>query len=189
MNKDSKLDSSAGTQVPPQAPQEEADPRWVNLRPSCLAIGITAVAAAAALAVILLTPLPIWLRGFFLLFWVVASYIEFSAAALMPKRAVVAFALRDADPMPEMSDTTDSPGSPLKLDLRLRGVKTLAAAPEIHDATVLYGGVVTPWFTTLKYRLPDDAKWRRWWPRVVPVWSDAIDAEAFRKLRVALKWK
>ena len=137
MNKDSKLDSSAGTQVPPQAPRR-ADPRWVNLRPSCLAIGITAVAAAAALAVILLLHCQSGCVAF-LLFWVVASYIEFSAAALMPKRAVVAFALRDADQCPEMSDTTDSPGSPLKLDLRLRGVKTLSRRAEIHDATVLYG--------------------------------------------------
>jgi len=89
---------------------------------------------------------------------------------------VLAYSLRETDP------PADGSGPPLKAGLRLRNGRELEAA-------LLHGAVVTPWFTTLKYRLPADAPWRRYWPRVVPVWFDAIDAEAFRRLRVALRWK
>ena len=174
------LDSSPAIQAPVEA---AADPRWVVLRTSRVALGITLAAAAAALAVTLLVPLPVWLRVGFVILWVAFSFIEFSSAALMTRRSVVAFALHDAD------SAAEGNGPPLKVDLRLRGSKSLHAAPEIHNAQVLHGGVVTPWFTTIKYRLPQDARWRRFWPRVVPVWFDAIDPDAFRKLRVALKWK
>ncbi|MBL8512828.1 MAG: hypothetical protein JNJ55_02470 [Betaproteobacteria bacterium] len=180
MNEDSKLDSSPEIQAPLHA---DTDPRWVLLRPSRAALGITVLAAAAALAVIALTPLPFGLRVFFLIVWIAFSYLEFTSVALISRRSVVAFALRDADA------PLEGQGPPLMVDLRLRATKSLTDAPEIHGAQVLHGGVVTPWFTALKYRLPDDPRWRRFWPRVVPVWFDALDADSFRKLRVALKWK
>jgi hypothetical protein len=180
MNEDCKLDSSPEIQAPAETGE---DPRWVALRPSRIALGITVLAAAAALAVIALTPLPLGLRVSFLIVWIVFSFLEFTSVALLPQRSVIAFALHDAD------RASDGKGPALKVDLRLRGSKSLTAAPEIHAAQVLHGGVVTPWFTALKYRLPGDPRWRRFWPRVVPVWIDALDAEAFRRLRVALKWK
>jgi hypothetical protein len=180
MNEDSKLDSPP--QVQASAPVE-ADPRWLELRPSRIALGVTFLAAATALAVIALTPLPPWLRVVFLVLWVAISYLEFTSAALVSRRSVVAFALRDAD------RAIEAAGPRITVDLRLRGPKSLSAPPKIPDAEVLEGGVVTPWFTAIKYRLPNDAYWRKFCPRVVPVWVDALDAEQFRKLRVALKWK
>ena len=57
------------------------------------------------------------------------------------------------------------------------------------EGIVLPRAFVAPWFTALRYQLPGDAAWRRWWPRVMPLWADSLDAAEFRKIRVALKWK
>lgn len=187
MNEDSKLDSppeiQADTPAPlaasPDAAGDKAsnDPRWVAVKPSRIALALTGVMAMAALAVILWVPIPMGLQLVFLAFWLVAAFIEIRAGALLEPTSVLAFSLKDADAAPE----GDRP--PLRVALRTRRDNR-----EL-EADLLYGGVVTPWFTTLKYRLPGDAAWRRFWPRVVPLWVDAIDAEAFRKLRVTLRWK
>lgn len=157
-----------------------ADPRWVRLRPSRIALAITVAAALAALAVILLAPLPLWLRGIFALAWGVASLAEFQLQRLRSASSVLAFRLQERDPAVGGAD------APIPVELSLRGRD---GVPNRLDGVLGRGGFVSPWFSAFAYRLPGDASWRRLWPRVVPVWPDSVDAETFRRLRVVLKWK
>ena len=70
----------------------------------------------------------------------------------------------------------------------MRVTGTTRAGAE-KTGTVLRVGFVSTWFTTLRYRLPDDPRWRRCWPHIIPLWADSLDKEEFRKVRVALRWK
>jgi hypothetical protein len=160
-----------------QAPQI-ADPREIRLRPSRRSMALTLFASFAALGVIAFAPLPLWLRVAFIILWAVASMIEFRAQRLLAANAVLAFRVFDRD-----SQAVAKGEAPLGLEVRMN------AQASIRRGVVLTGCFVAPWFTALRYRLEGDAPWRRYWPRVIPLWPDSLDTEAFRELRVLLKWK
>ncbi len=78
-----------------------------------------------------------------------------------------------------------APCSPQRLQLYADGKLALICRDGRQiTATVVSGSVVTPRFTVLAYR-PDGGRRRRY----VPIVVDMLDGEAFRRLRVHLKWR
>lgn len=159
------------------------DPRWIVLRPSlwaqCLRLGVL-LAALATLA--LLPNLAGWLRGSLLL----AVFLQ--AVWNWPRRSrrVTGVTLLPR----ERVDPGDA-AAPLErsthLGLRLRLGRSPDAG-QIVDAEVLPNAFVTPLFVSIPYRQADDGRWRVWWPRVLPLWADQVEKDAFRRLRVRLRW-
>jgi ABC-type uncharacterized transport system fused permease/ATPase subunit len=69
-----------------------------------------------------------------------------------------------------------------------RGVlieRDLARAPD--RGLVVASSVVTPLVVIVHYQRQSDRWVRAWFPRVLVVWVDAMDADEFRRLRVVLK--
>jgi hypothetical protein len=89
---------------------------------------------------------------------------------------------------PAEAEKADKPQRELVLRLRYRFPGRAGGAPEV-DATVLPRCYVSTYFTSISYLMPSDPAWRRWFPRVLPIWADGIDAEDFRRVRVLLKWR
>lgn len=174
---------SAGENQAAVAPVGDA--RWIELRPSLRALVLTAAAAGAALAVIVLAPLPLWPRVGFIVLWVAASLIEFRAQRLQAGGSVLALRLFERE---RAAVARGEAALAIEVCTR-RDVQKGAAAPSPRRGVVLDGCFVAPWFTAIRFRLDDDPAWRRAWPRVVALWPDSIDAEQFRQLRVLLKWK
>ncbi len=163
------------------------DPRWITLRVSRINLGLNLGGALLAFPVMfLLHELPDWVRFSLALGLALSLAWDLRLILLKARASVGAFRVFDLDPPKDSVATVDSP----KLGIRVRfaNAKSNAAAPE-REGVVLRKAFVSPWFTALRYRLPDDPAWRRGWPRVIPLWPDSIDAEEFRKIRVALKWK
>lgn len=181
-----------------QAPDNNSlDPRWIALRVSRINLGITVLGAVLAFPVMwLLGEMPPWIRISLLVGFVLSMAWDLRLILLKGRDSVGAFYLFDLDPQSALAAAgapsgkrqagADSP----RLGIRIRfanAVKHPAAAE--RDGIVLSGAFVSPWFTTLRYQLPGDGAWRRWWPRLIPLWADSLDAGKFRKIRVALKWK
>jgi hypothetical protein len=157
------------------------DAHWIAIAPSRICFVLTLVAALVALAVLiaLATAGNSWLSREILwaLIVVLAIAIAWQMVRMVrrsPTRAVAIYLLpRDSE------DRTQNN----VLGIRLR----LADATE-QTGYVAEGGFVTPLFTTVAYRLDRDPVWRRRWPRVLPLWRDALDRDQFRRVRVRLKW-
>ena len=185
-----------------QGPENKsADPRWIRLRVSRINLGVTLVGALVAFPLMLLIrEMPAWFRISLVAGLVLSVTWDLRLILLKGRDSVGAFYLFDVDPPPPPQSLPGSPGvkpgnrkagadSP-KLGIRIRfanGAKH--PVPGERDGIVLQRAFVAPWFTALRYRLPGDAAWRRWWPRVIPLWPDSLDGAEFRKIRVALKWK
>lgn len=134
------------------------------------AVVLLVIAAAAENT--LLSPLATWLLGAALaagLAW------EWRRRHFTSPR-VVALYLVDVD-------------APVRGDPPLLGVRLRFADAREDDGVVIAPAFVTPWLSTIRYRLNGDARWRRWWPHVLPLWRDALERDAFRRIRIQLKWK
>ncbi|MCY7386477.1 MAG: hypothetical protein LH481_00160, partial [Burkholderiales bacterium] len=106
---------------------------------------------------------------------------------LKSARSVNAFYLFDLD---VLRDPGSTPSNQAKLGIRVRYVRAYGLLPTNEaEGIILSGAFVSPWFTAVRYALPRDPAWRKWWPHIIPVWADSVAADAFRRLRVALKWK
>jgi hypothetical protein len=163
------------------------DPRWITLRISRINLGLNLVGALLAFPVMyLLDEVPGGLRLTLAVGLALSLAWDLRLILLKARDSVGAFRVYDLDPPKDSVANADSP----KLGIRVRfaNAKSNAAAPE-RDGVVLRKAFVSPWFTALRYRLPDDPAWRRWWPKVIALWPDSLDADEFRKIRVALKWK
>ncbi len=117
---------------------------------------------------------------------------------LRGRQSVRAFYLLDRDTVSTAADGAAQPvdgrsqpeGRRQVLSIRVRRAKApVAEGAQGCEGEVLGGAFVSPWFAALRYRLPGDPPWRRWLPRIIPLWSDSIDADEFRRIRVVLKWK
>lgn len=76
------------------------------------------------------------------------------------------------------------PWSITALELSSEGVmRCMTCAGNWTDAAVLGDSFVAPWLTVLNLRLPE-----RRFSRHVVMLPDAVDAEAYRRLRVWLRW-
>ncbi len=181
-----------------QDPENKSpDPRWIAPRVSRINLGITIFGALLAFPVmILISGVDAWIRILLLVGFVLSMAWDLRLILLKGRDSVGAFYLVDLDPAPRPIATeapnakrntgADSP----RLGIRIRFANAAKHSVSAEsDGIVLPKAFVSPWFTALRYRLPGDAAWRRWWPRVIPLWADSLDAGDFRKIRVALKWK
>ncbi len=163
-----------------------ADPRWIVLRVSRINLGVILTGALLAFMMIwLLRQLPAWIRYPMVIGLALSVAWDLYQTLQKARNSVAAFYLFDLD-NPETGADPEAPR--LGIRVRYRNAASLLAAPE-HEGAVLRNAFVSPWFTAMRYRLPGDPAWRRWWPRAISLWPDSINAEDFRKVRVALKWK
>ena len=162
------------------------DPRWIMLRISRINIALNSVGVLMAIGAMAFLPLPLWLRIAMALVFLVAFAWDLRLILLKSRDSVDAFYLIDLD-SPTPARATDPQAA--KLGIRVRYAIAGLIGVREAEGTVLSGAFVSPWFTAVRYALPDDPRWRKWWPHIIPIWPDSIAADQFRRLRVALKWK
>ena len=163
------------------------DPRWIALRVSRINLIISGVGVVFALAMLGLVPLPNGLRLVLATVFFAAFLWDLRLILLKSSRSVNAFYLFDLDVSDGAGEVTSQPA---KLGIRVRHVRESGLlATNANEGIILSGAFVSPWFTAVRYKLPRDPAWRKWWPHIIPVWADSVAADAFRRLRVALKWK
>ena len=163
------------------------DPRWVVLRASRINLLLSVVGILLSFAVLALVPLAVWLRlGLGAVFF--AGFLwDLHLILLKGIRSVNAFYLFDLDTAPDQ-DSKSLASAKLGIHMRYSGDSGLPSMREAQGV-ILDGAFVSPWFTAVRYVLPQDPRWRKWWPHIIPIWPDSIAADAFRRVRVALKWK
>ncbi|MEP7154970.1 MAG: hypothetical protein ABI905_04310 [Betaproteobacteria bacterium] len=170
-----------------------ADPRWILLRVSRINLAITLLGALLAFPLMWwLSMVPAWIRFALLMVFAASMAWDLWLILLKGRHSVGAFYLFDLDRAgPRTAEGARAAGSDApKLGIQIRfanAAKHLLSAE--REGVVLPKAFVSPYFTALRYRLPDDPAWRRYWPRVIPLWTDSLDADEFRRLRVMLKWK
>ncbi len=162
------------------------DPRWIALRPSRRALALLAAGILlAGLALAWADPLPdlpvVW-KALALVPVAAALFWEGRKLGHIGKGVAHAFYLIDLN---DLADP-DQPGhkqSGARLGIRL------LVGPEntVQQGVVLEGAFVTPAFTAIPYRLEGDTAWRP--GRMLSLWPDSLEREAFRALRVRLKWR
>ncbi len=163
------------------------DPRWIVLRVSRINLLISGVGVLLAFGMLALVPLPTWLRAGLAVVFFAAFLWDLRLILLKSMQSVNAFYLFDLDAPSDRSSV--SPPS-AKLGIRVRFARTSGLlAPSEAQGFILNGAFVSPWFTAVRYALPQDPRWRKWWPHIIPLWPDSVAADAFRRVRVALKWK
>jgi hypothetical protein len=179
-----------------QAPENNSlDPRWIALRVSKINLGLIVLGALLAFPVMWwVDGLPPWVRISLLLAFAISMAWDLRHILLKARDSVEAFYLFDLDRIAprtaEGSQIAKTDTASNKLGIRVRFAKAAKQAAAVeHEGTVLPKAFVSPWFSALRYRLPGDPAWRRYWPRVIPLWPDGLDAAEFRKVRVMLKWK
>ena len=165
------------------------DPRWIALRVSRINLLINAVGTLVALGMLALVPLPIWLIVGLAVAFCAASLWDLRLILLKSHQSVGAFYLFDIEANALSGTTAASP--PLKkLGIRVRyAIASGLQATREAEGVILQGAFVSPWFTAVRYALPQDPRWRKWWPHIIPIWPDSLPADSFRQVRVALKWK
>ena len=162
------------------------DPRWIMLRISRINIALNSVGVLMAIGTLAFLPLPQWLRIAMALIFLAAFAWDLRLIMLKSRQSVSAFYVFDVDSS-AYANALDTQAA--KLGIRVRySIDGLIGVREA-EGTVLSGAFVSPWFTAVRYALPDDPHWRKWWPHIIPIWPDSIAADQFRRLRVALKWK
>lgn len=162
------------------------DPRWIAIRVSRVNLAVTLAGAAAAFPALFLVPIAPGARAALLVAFLLAMTVDLVLLLLRLPASVIAFHLVDLDRLVPAGGSEPGPAQGIRI--RQRGRWGAPTGPE-REGVVLAGSFVTPWFTALRYRLPQDAAWRRAWPRVIPLWPDSIAPDDFRRTRVALKWK
>ena len=164
-----------------------SDPRWMVLRVSRINLLVNAVGVLAALAMLGLVALPLWVRIGLAVAFVAAFLWDLRLILMKSRQSVGAFYLFDRDDTPT-ADVTSTQPAKLGIRVRYAQLSGLQLSREA-EGNILSGAFVSPWFTALRYSLPQDPRWRKWWPHIIPLWPDSLAAEPFRKVRVALKWK
>ena len=169
------------------------DPRWITLRVSRINLGINIVGALLAFPVMILTSgMATWIRISLLVGFAFSMLWDLRLILLKGRHSVGAFYLFDLDKgppdVPPGKENASLAAPRMGIRIRYANLAKNVASLE-SEGIVLRGAFISPWFTALRYHLPRDATWRRWWPRVIPLWTDSLDMGDFRKIRVALKWK
>ena len=167
------------------------DPRWIAVRVSRINLGITVLFASVSFPLLwFINGIPMSIRYALMVALTLSLISDLWLILLKGRYSVAAFYLFDLDQ--ESSPRTGERPSPAphapRLGIRVRFANGARHIRAERDGVVMRAAFVSPWFTSLRYQLVDDVAWRRWWPRMIPLWPDNLDAEAFRKVRVALKW-
>lgn len=157
-------------------------------------LALSMVGALLAYPVMLLVEgMPPAIRISLLVLFSIAMAWDLHLILLRGRHSVRAFYLVDRDARPVATAGAANTGTAAErpaLAIRLKLAKApLAEGADGCEGVVLGGAFVSPWFAALRYRLPADPPWRRFLPRIIPLWSDSIDADEFRRIRVILKWK
>ncbi len=137
----------------------------------------------AALAVIWANPLPnvspVWKAALAAL---ILAVLVWDTRKLMRKGddAVRGLYLLDLDPPGQGAQgVQQAPRTGIRL--------LMGSAGAVQEGIVASGAFVTPFFTAIPYRLEGDPIWRP--ARILSLWPDSLEREAFRVLRVRLKWR
>ena len=135
-------------------------PIQLNLKPSHLLATILAVAGSGACLILVCMPFPLWIK-------LAGAFLAIVAAAYH----VLDMLLR-------------RPGSLVSLEVNSKGeLHVLRKDGERIPAVVQPDSVVLPYLTLLNLRLE-----KHRWQRHVLITPDRVDADAFRQLRVWLRW-
>jgi hypothetical protein len=165
------------------------DPRWIEVKASRINLAVTVIGLllvmVAVCAIDLRAYLPVWLLGLLFLAMLAALLWDLRLILLKGPESVVAFYLFERDLADEHGAAANAAPA---LGIRIRLAGESPAGISVFEGVVLKGGFVTPWFSTIPFRLPGDAAWRRGWPRLIPLWADSLDRDRFRDVRVRLKW-
>lgn len=171
--------------------------RWVEIKPSNVNLALTLAAPLCAASAVLIVDMPDWVRAVLLVLLVMATVADVYLVRHLSAGAVSAFYVFEIDEpdgqvgaldVPKLLEVAARPPKqPLGIRLRYRHP---AKRGGIAEAEGVLGerAYVSTYFTSISYRLPSDPAWRRWFPRVVSLWADGVDREAFRQVRVQLKW-
>lgn len=156
------------------------DPRWISIRASKIGIALTLVAGLIAAVVIIKLTVLWWVALSLIIVLAALLALEFSRLALLRPDSIVAFYLVTLDP-----DNTDKAARKNNLGIRLHHRDGRSSEGRIRD-----GAFVMPWFMNILY---DDEKqtrrYRKRWPRVLPLWCDALTPDDARRTRVKLRWQ
>lgn len=173
-------------QIVQEAVNTISDPRWILLRVSRINIALNSLGVLIAICTVAFLPLPHWLQISMALIFLAALAWNLRLVMLKSRDSVGAFYVYDLDssahvnvPEPQLA----------KLGIRIRYAIIGLGGVREAEGTILSGAFVSPWFTAVRYALPGDPWWRKWWSHIIPIWPDSIAADQFRRLRVALKWK
>jgi len=184
-------------------PDQVMDKRWIEIKPSNVNLALTLLAPLFAAGAVVVIEMPDWVRAVLLTLLFVATIADVYLVRHLSAGAVSAFYLFELDTpdrpdsvRPVVSGGESSPsqhgaqqGVARQLGIRLRYRYPAKRGGEVEaEGVVGSRAYVSTYFTSIPYRLLADPGWRRWFPRVVSVWADGIDREAFRRVRVQLKW-
>jgi len=172
------------------------DPRWIQLRPSTTNLILTLASALLACSVLWLIDIEDWMRAIILLLAMFVLAIDVYVVRFKSSDAVAAFYLVEREVITAVNPdapllASSLPSKQLWVRIRFLNVAKRGAgksAAEI-EASVHRAPYVSTYFSTIPYTLPNDPKWRRWLPRMISLWGDSLDREAFRQVRVQLKWR
>lgn len=134
----------------------------ITLRPSWLLAGILTLAHAAAIAVVLLVGIPLWIK-------IIATAVLIAQWLIVVRQRAL---LRGPNVALAIEITSDH-----EINLRTR-------ASGWREYDVLGYTYVTPYLTILNLRQSGDRTTSH-----VALLPDSLEAEDFRKLRVWLRWK
>ena len=183
-----------------QAPENNSsDPRWIALRVSRINLAITVLGVLLAFPVMwwLRREVPLWVMVMLALLFALSVSWDLWQILHKDRDSVGAFHLFDLDQAAsrtaegaQIATLAKANGMSPKLGIRVKFANTKKHPVSAErEGTVLPKAFVSPWFTAVRYRSPEDPAWRRFWPRVIALWPDSLDAQEFRKIRVMLKWK
>jgi hypothetical protein len=165
------------------------DPRWISIKPSTTNLILTLTSALLACGVLWLIDIEDWMRAIILLLALVVLAIDVYIVRFKSSDAIQAFYLFERDVV--AASDPDAPSTlekQLWVRIRFLNAAKRKSAAEI-EALVHRAPYVSTYFSTIPYTLPNDPKWRRWLPRVISLWGDSLEREAFRQVRVQLKWR
>jgi hypothetical protein len=152
------------------------DPRWILIRTS--KIGMALTLAAGVISAIIITTLPVawWATAAMMFVLIVLLALEISRLTLRRPNSIIAFYLVTLDP--------ENAAQKSGLGIRLRHRNGRDSEGRVRD-----GAFVMPWFMNIPYNdEKQTSRYRKPWPRVLPLWRDALSPDDARRTRVKLRW-
>ncbi len=150
---------------------EDQDIRLIALRPSRLLATVFSLGIAATLGGIVfisetaMVSIPLCTGIVVLYVWHMRRILLWS------QHSIIGFALYEAK---DLKETVQ------KILLKQRD-------GNLQEARIMPHGFVSAWMTCVKYQYCE-GKWIKRFPRTLLLMADSLDTEAFRRIRVDLKW-
>jgi hypothetical protein len=160
-----------------KSPLSFDDPRWISIRASKIGIALTLVAGVISAIIIATLPIAWWAIAALMMVVGALLALEISRLALLRPDSIVAFYLLTLDP--------ENAAQKNNLGIRLRHRNGRNSEGRVRD-----GAFVMPWFMNIPYDNTEERNWlRKLWPRVLPLWRDAVTPDDARRTRVKLRWQ